>query len=290
MTRGILVIALALSISYGLILLDPPCARAAQQTQRVVRLGFVAPYSDDYTAFWKRLRELGWIEGENLIVETRRAEGHIEKFPALMADVVGRRVDVIVTVGTPAAVAARNATSTTPIVDAGMGDPVGSGLVASLGRPGGNLTGLSVEMTEEMSGKWLELLQETVPRLATVAVIWNPDDLLNARLRKALEAAAQMRHVELRLESSSGHPDSSVRPAALAEPDMESCSIRLPVGVIHGRWDRGCGRSGGVAVEEPPPGGSGPRPRCGVDCVDSAIGTKAVPLDTHTALGSGYCH
>jgi len=114
-----------------------------------------------------------------------------------MADVVGRRVDVIITVGTNAAVAARNATRTTPIVLAAVGDPVGSGLVASRGRPGGNVTGLSVEMTDEMSGKWLELLQETVPRLATVAVIWNPDDLLNAKLRKPLDAAAQMRHVEL---------------------------------------------------------------------------------------------
>jgi putative ABC transport system substrate-binding protein len=111
--------------------LEPSRALAADPAQRVARLGFVAPYSDDYSALWERLRELGWVEGQNLIIEARHAEGHIDRLPALMADVVGHRVDVIVTVGTSAGVAAKNATSTTPIVDPAMGDPVGSGLAAS---------------------------------------------------------------------------------------------------------------------------------------------------------------
>jgi putative ABC transport system substrate-binding protein len=198
LTRGSLILALTLSVTCGVGMLEPSPALAAEAAQRVARLGFVAPYSDDYSALWERLRELGWVEGKNLIIEARYAEGHIDRLPALMSDVVARRVDVIVTAGTPAAVAAKNATATTPIVDAAMGDPVGNGLAASLARPGGNVTGLSSEMTDDLGGKWLELLQETVPRLSAVAVIANPDNPLNARLRKALEAAALMRHLELR--------------------------------------------------------------------------------------------
>jgi len=174
-----------------------PSAQAAEPAQRVARVGFVAPYSDNYTALWERLRELGWVEGQNLIVETRHAEGHMDLLPALMADVVGHGVDVIVTVGTPAAAAAKKASNTTPIVDAAMGDPVGNGLAASLARPGGNVTGLSVEYSENIAGKWLELLQETIPRLSTVAVIGNTDSPLIGRLRNALEPAARTRHMKL---------------------------------------------------------------------------------------------
>jgi putative ABC transport system substrate-binding protein len=177
--------------------LEPSTARAAQPVQQVVRVGFVAPYDDDYTAFWERLRELGWVEGRNLIIEARRAEGHLDRLSALMADVVGREVDVIVTVGTPAALAGKNATSTTPIVVAAMGDPIGSGLAASLARPGGNPTGLSLEYGEDMTGKWLEHLQETVPRLSTVAVIANPDLELVRRWVKQLEVIAPRRGLQL---------------------------------------------------------------------------------------------
>ena len=148
--------------------------------RKVVRLGFVSPgfafhRPAVFSAFWDRLRELGYVEGQNLIVEARWAEGQLERLPALMAEVIGRNVDVIVTAGTPAAIAAKNATSTIPIVVMAMGDPVRSGLVASLARPGGNLTGMSMGYGEGFSGKWLELLQETVPRLSTVAMIVNPD-------------------------------------------------------------------------------------------------------------------
>ncbi len=174
-------------------------AIGAEPSQKVARVGFVAPYSDDYSALWERLRELGWVEGKNLIIESRQAQGHIDKLPELMADLVSRRVDVIITVGTPAALSARRVTTTTPIVDASMGDPVGSGLAATLARPGGNVTGLSSEMSDDLSGKWLELLHEVVPRLSAVAVIANPDNPLNARLRKALEAAATARRVGLHL-------------------------------------------------------------------------------------------
>ena len=178
-------------------------ARAAEPSQRVVRVGFVHPQSPStaergLTAFWERLAELGWVQGRNLVGEERWAEGHIERLPALMADMVGRKVDVIVTNGTPAAVAARKATKTIPIVVASMGDPVGTGVAASLAHPGGNLTGLSLQMTEGIPGKWLELLQETVPRLLTVAVMGNPDSPLFGLVRRPLEAAASARNLKLK--------------------------------------------------------------------------------------------
>ena len=123
--------------------------RAADPAQRVVRLGMVGMESPSnappgLSAFWERLRELGWVEGQNLVVERRFAEGHLERLPALMAEVIERNVDVIFTGSTPGAIAAKNATSTIPIVAIAMGDPVRSGLVASLARPGGNLTGMSM--------------------------------------------------------------------------------------------------------------------------------------------------
>ena len=176
---------------------------AAEPVQKVVRLGFVHSQSPStanrgLSAFWERLAELGWVQGRNLVSEERWAEGHIERLPALMAEMVERKVNVIVTYSTPAAVAAKGATNTIPIVVESMGDPVGAGVAASLAHPGANLTGLSLQMTEGIPGKWLELLQETVPRLATVAVIGNPDTPLFGLLRGPLEAAASARKLKLR--------------------------------------------------------------------------------------------
>ena len=184
-------------------LLGSSFGRAAEGVQKVVRLGFVHSQSPSTTnrglsAFWERLAELGWVQGRNLVSEERWAEGHIERLPALMADMVERRVDVIVTYSTPAAVAAKSATNTIPIVVESMGDPVGTGVAASLAHPGGNLTGLSLQMTEGIPGKWLELLQETVPRLSTVAVIGNPDTPLFELVRHPLEAAASARNLKLK--------------------------------------------------------------------------------------------
>ena len=127
-------------------------------------------------AFWARLRELGWVEGRNLVIETRSAEGHYDRLPAIMAELIDRKVDILVTYSTVAGLAAKDATRTVPIVDAAMGDPIRDGLVSSLARPGGNLTGLSYGWSEGFGGKFLELLQETVPRLSTVAMITNPDN------------------------------------------------------------------------------------------------------------------
>jgi putative ABC transport system substrate-binding protein len=147
-------------------------------------------------AFWERLSELGWVKGQNLAVEERWADGRLERLPTLMEEIVDRKVDVIFTYNTPAGIAAKNATSSIPIV-VFMGDPVQAGLAASLSHPGGNLTGLSFAWSEGVPGKYLELLKDIVPRLSTLAVITNPD--YPPQLLKALQAAAPARRVKLKV-------------------------------------------------------------------------------------------
>jgi len=134
-----------------------------------------------------------------LIIEARWADGKYDRLPALMAEVLGQKVDVLVTYGTEAAVAAKSATSTVPVVVAGMSDPIRSGVGASLARPGGNVTGFSMGFDQSISGKWLELLHEMVPQISTVAVIANPDNLIGQRLAKDLENIAPARALKLRL-------------------------------------------------------------------------------------------
>jgi putative ABC transport system substrate-binding protein len=141
---------------------------------------------------------MGWIEGENLIVDARWADGRPERLPELMTEVVAQRVDLIVTYGTPAATAARRATYTIPIVVMGMGDPVATGLIESLARPGGNLTGLSTGWDESFAGKWLELLQECVPRLTTVAVIGHASNPLGLKVTQTIQSLAPSRGLKLR--------------------------------------------------------------------------------------------
>ncbi len=176
-------------------------AHAADLAQRVMRLGIVVPSSraPGDEPFWQRMRELGWVEGQNLVVEWHFAESHVDRLPALMAEVVGHNVDVICTGSTPGAIAAKNATSTIPIVAIAMGDPVRSGIVPSLAHPGGNLTGMSMGYFEGIASKWLELLQETVPRLSTVAAIMNPDVSVHLFQAKELEAVAPKRHLKVQI-------------------------------------------------------------------------------------------
>ena len=175
----------------------------AEPTQGTVRVGFVDPASRTTTlsgmsAFWERMRELGWIEGQNLVIEARWAESQIDRLPGLMKEVLARKVDVLVTYSTSGALAAKSATSTVPIVVAAMGDPVGTGIAPSLSRPGGNLTGISLQWGEDLSGKWLELLQETVPKVSTVAVISNPDSPVVRKITKDLERIAPRHGLKLR--------------------------------------------------------------------------------------------
>jgi putative ABC transport system substrate-binding protein len=150
-------------------------AAEAQQPARISRIGILIPPSASFfsarvEAFRQRLRELGYVEGKNVLIEYRYAEGKLERLPDLAAELVRLKVDVIVTAG-PGILAAKKASATIPIVFAAAPDPVGGGLVSSLARPGGNLTGLSV-MGPDLDGKRLELLKEAFPKVARVAFLW----------------------------------------------------------------------------------------------------------------------
>ena len=202
-TRTRLCVAAVVS-AVAVALLDGSYVAAAERVDRVARVGFVGPGSPTTapkgsTALWDRLRELGWMEGQNLEIEARWAEGSTERLPALVAEVIGRRVDVLVTYGTPAAIAARNTTSTIPIVAAAMGEPLRTGLATNLARPEGNLTGFSLAWGEGVGTKWLELLQEIVPRLSTVAVIANPANLVEQEVVKDLRVVAATRGLKLQI-------------------------------------------------------------------------------------------
>ena len=148
----------------------------AQQTGKIFRIGIldsgnVSGMAVLVDAFRHELSNLGWIEGKNIAFEYRFAEGKIEHLPELAAELIRLKVDLIVTTGDPQASAAKKATTTIPIVMANAGDPVGSGFVASLARPGGNVTGLS-NLATELNAKRLEVLKDAVPRLARVGVLW----------------------------------------------------------------------------------------------------------------------
>ena len=172
-----------------------PLAVEAQSAAKVYRIGFLSSSSSSagiarLEAFKHGLRELGYLEGQNLAIEYRWAEGKNDRLPALAADLVRLRVDVIVTQGTLTALAARRTTSTIPIVFTVAGDPLRAGLIASLARPGGNVTGLAV-MGSEMTAKRLELLREAVPALARIAVLWNSANPSSTPEFKETETAAR---------------------------------------------------------------------------------------------------
>jgi putative ABC transport system substrate-binding protein len=158
-------------------------------------------------AFLEGMRALGYVEGPHFVLEYRGAEGQFEGFPDLAAELVRLKVEVIVTQGTPAALAAKHATTTIPVVMVGVGDPVGSGLVASLARPGGNITGLS-NLSPELVGKQLEFLKDVRPTVSRVAVLWNPANPASTLIVRAAEVAAQRLGVQLHLVEARGRgPD-----------------------------------------------------------------------------------
>jgi putative tryptophan/tyrosine transport system substrate-binding protein len=178
-------------------------ARAPRAEQKTMPLiGFLSggspgPYASYVAAFHQGLRETGHVEGQNVAIEYRWAEGRSDRLPALAADLVGRKVDVIAIIGgTPAALAAKSATSTIPIVFNGVADPVGAGLVASLARPGGNLTGFS-NITIELMPKLLELLSELVPQARVIALLVNPNNPNAEPLLRDVEEAARAKGVKL---------------------------------------------------------------------------------------------
>src|SRR3989337_2429729 len=183
----------------GLILalgiLATPLATQAQQAGKVHRIGFLGNSTAALEAnlvgpFREGLRDLGYDEGRNVLIEYRWAEGKYERFPALIAELIALKVDVIVTAGTPATLAVKKATASVPLVMIAVGDPVGTGIIASLAHPGGNVTGLT-SIAADLEGKRLELLREVIPKLSHIAVLWNPASPFQVVSEKELQAAAQ---------------------------------------------------------------------------------------------------
>jgi putative ABC transport system substrate-binding protein len=190
-------------------LLAVPLAAAAQPPGQVYRIGFLStnpPPARVWDALLEGLRERGYIEGRNLIFERRFSEGHAERFPEFAAELVRLKVDLIIVPTTPAALAAKHATQTIPIVMPAAIDPVGAGLVASLARPGSNITGLSA-VGPELSGKRLELLQEVVPGMTRVAVLWNGANPANAVVWQETQAAARALGLQLHSQDVRGAQD-----------------------------------------------------------------------------------
>ena len=191
-----------LLVALGVGALAAPFGSLAQtQPPKVYRIGLLSGHSPSDTALWHQafrhgLRDRGWIEGKNVSIDYRYAEGRSDRLPDLAADLVRLKVDVIVASVTPDALAAHKATKAIPIVIVAAGDPVVLGLVESLARPGGNITGLST-MTSELGGKRLELLKEMVPKLSRVAVLWNPQGPASSLGWKDIQLPARQLEIQL---------------------------------------------------------------------------------------------
>jgi putative ABC transport system substrate-binding protein len=194
-------------------LLAAPLTAEAQPAAKVPRIGYLHPNltaSPHLTeAFRHGLRDSGYVEGRNVVIEYRDGEGRFERLPALAAELVALPVDVIVASGTLAALAAKHATSSIPIVFPTLGDPVTDGLVTSLARPGGNITGLS-NLTPELVGKDLELLKEAIPGVSQVAILWQPSGFVERTrkdVRKRTDVAGRALGMRLRFVEAGGPED-----------------------------------------------------------------------------------
>ena len=184
----------------GSVFAAPP--GAGGQPEKVPRIGWLGGPTRETAQpflqpFLQELKELGWVEGHNIIVEWRFAEGRAERLSELAAELVRLRVDLIVVPSTPTVLAAKNATTTVPLVSVAGNDPVALGLVPSLTRPGGNITGLTSSLGPEIAGKQVQLLKETVPKVSRISVLWNPTTRGNALALREAESAALALGVEL---------------------------------------------------------------------------------------------
>jgi putative tryptophan/tyrosine transport system substrate-binding protein len=202
-------------------LLAAPRVIEAQQAGKVYRIGVlelvgVASNAANLSAFRQGLAELGYVEGQHFVIEYRSADGHPERFSDLATELVRLNVDVIVTRGTPATLAAKQVTQTIPIVMASSGHPVFEGIVTSLARPGGNITGLHVMAPPELGGRRLELLKEVVPGASRIGILWNPGDLHPPLIVRDTERAARAMGVQLkRIEVQRFEPFEQVFETAL---------------------------------------------------------------------------
>jgi putative ABC transport system substrate-binding protein len=187
----------------------------AQQPKKVPRIGFLSLVASPSAreVFQRGLRDLGYVEGQNIVIEYRHATGRAERLPELAAELVRLNVDVIVVAASQSTLAAKKATQTIPVIFTGVGDPVAQGLVASLARPGGNITGLA-SLSPEVGGKRLELLKEVVPAASRVAILWNPTNSSNSLQIKDISSAAKALSLKI-LSLEASKPD-DLEPAFVA--------------------------------------------------------------------------
>ena len=211
-------------------LFAPPFAASAQQPGKVYRVGYLSTPTRESVArgvdaFLQKLRELGWVDGQNLVIDYRWAEGNVERLPELAADLVRRKVDVIVAPAGSAALAAKAATSTIPIVMIFPSDPVETGLVASLSRPGGNITGTTFTAGPEIFGKQRQILKETIPHASRVALLSNPADPSFALQVRDVEASARALGIRLQRVEAQGPNDFASAFAAMARERADALLV-----------------------------------------------------------------
>ena len=233
-SRTLVIAALLLAVGAGGSPID------AQQAPKIAKIGYLAPSTPAgvahlVEAFRERLRELDYVEGKTFVLEARYAEARFERLPELARELVGLKVDVIVASTDAVIAAVKRETRTIPIVMAPSSDPVGTGFVASLARPGGNVTGLSA-ISPELSGKRLELLREVVPGLSLVAFLWNPDVRGNLFDYKETEGAARSLRLELQSVEVS-RPEDFDR-AFAAVTNQRAQALVLPAGNVVGFANR----------------------------------------------------
>src|SRR5215813_2446316 len=212
-------------------LLAAPLAAEAQQMGRVFRIGILGNLRTGKPDLWgifiEGLRDLGWVEGKNMVIEWRISEGRYERLPALAAELAALKPDVIVVPANQNAVAVQQVTRTIPVVMIGVTDPVGSGLVASFADPGGNMTGLAASVSPEIGGKWMELLKAAVPRMSRVAILWNPGNPASALQLKEARSVAQALKVQVQALEARGPEDFQ---SAFAAMSKERASALLIIG------------------------------------------------------------
>jgi putative tryptophan/tyrosine transport system substrate-binding protein len=214
----------------GAVLLAAPLAAEAQQAGKVARIGYLefgsaAPGTPLLEAFRQGLRERGWVEGQNLTIEVRYAEGKQDRLPEFAVDLVNLKVDLIFASTTPAAVAAKQATTTIPIVIGFVADPIGSGLVPRLARPGGNITGWTHLAGLELNAKRLEILKEAVPRAARIGALWNPANPIHEPSLKEVEAAARRLKVQLHPKGVSNPEKLQAAFSAMAQERVQALTV-----------------------------------------------------------------
>jgi putative ABC transport system substrate-binding protein len=207
---------------------------SAQQTGKILRIGFLDGSTASGSAvlleaFRQELSKLGWIEGKNITIEYRFAEQKLERLPELAADLVRLNVDLIVSTSTQEALAAKRATTSIPIVMTSVGDPVGTGLVASLARPGGNVTGLS-GLAPELITKRLEILKDAVPKLAQVGVLRSPETIASPQLKELRPAALALK---LKLEEIETQADAKGLESAFQTAKQKQVGATMTTGSRH---------------------------------------------------------